>query len=110
MTAENYIEFIEQGRRDKVSIYGMQLIATRFRELEHYVTERESKLQERLDIQIEANDNLLAQNKGLMKINSMMKLITELPIHYWLEDTKEDVKKLRKQITALEKELGLNKE
>ena len=78
--------------------------------MESYASEREAKLQERLDLQIEVNDDLLAQNKGLMKINSMMKLITELPIHYWLEDTKEDVKKLRKQITALEKELGLNKE
>jgi len=102
MTAENYIEFIEQGRRDKVSIYGMQLIATRFRELEHYVTERESKLQERLDIQIEANDNLLAQNRGLMELCNIYKNM-DFGCHCEL------CKGYRQQITALEKELGLNK-
>ena len=32
--AEDYIVFIETGRRDKIDSYGLDLIADRFRELE----------------------------------------------------------------------------
>jgi hypothetical protein len=40
---------------------------------EEYATEREAKLQERLDLQIYANDSLLAQNRGLMELYEAMK-------------------------------------
>ena len=35
--AENYVWFIENGRMDKMSNHGMELIAKRFRELEEEV-------------------------------------------------------------------------
>ena len=34
-TAEDYISFIEQGRKDKISPHGLELISKRFRELEN---------------------------------------------------------------------------
>ena len=35
--AEDFISFIESGRRDKISNNGLELISKRFRELEHEV-------------------------------------------------------------------------
>ena len=39
-TAENYIEFIESGRTDKISSYGLQRIAEEFRRLQKQVNSR----------------------------------------------------------------------
>ena len=38
--AEDYIDFIESGRRDKISPDGLELIASRFRELEQIRTSK----------------------------------------------------------------------
>lgn len=41
--AENYIEFIESGRFDKISHYGMELIAEEFRKQQEQIKEFEKE-------------------------------------------------------------------
>jgi hypothetical protein len=82
------------------------------------ISEREAKLQERLDLQIYANDNLLAQNRGLMELNEARKrystvyetMIDEIMPPSRFIKLQDELVELRQRIAEIEKELGLNKE
>lgn len=55
--AEDYIDFIESGRRDKISPDGLELIASRFRELEQIKTSKLDIIEELVNVF--PNDNEL---------------------------------------------------
>jgi len=55
--AEDYIDFIESGRRDKISPDGLELIASRFRELERIRTSKLDIIEELVNLF--PNDNEL---------------------------------------------------
>jgi len=48
--AEDYIDFIESGRRDKISPDGLDLIASRFRELERIRTSKLDIIEELVNL------------------------------------------------------------
>jgi len=69
--AENYIEFIEQGRKDKLSPIGLSLIATKFRELE-----RQSKHTADIPDWIIKYDKANYQSSAGRAIRELIKIIT----------------------------------
>jgi hypothetical protein len=48
--AEDYIDFIESGRHDKISPHGLELIASRFRELEQIKTSKLDIIEELVNL------------------------------------------------------------